>query len=76
MCRPREPGANFDLAGDLAGQFTQDSSVAGLYCPTSNSYSLYWRHVGGGPDDTGGFTLVFDPNAGTFTSQQNGRYTP
>ena len=66
----------FDANGDLAGEFTQDSSVDGLYCPASDSYSLYWRQVGGGTTDTGNFTLVYDSDADTFTSQQNGRYTP
>ncbi len=66
----------FDANGDLAAEFTQDSSVDGLYCPASDSYSLYWRQVGGGTTDTGNFTLVYDPVADTFTSQQNGRYTP
>ncbi|MEJ7789086.1 MAG: hypothetical protein WKF29_04305 [Thermoleophilaceae bacterium] len=64
----------FNADGDLAAEFTQDGY--GLYCPTSDSYSFYWRQVDGGENDTGSFTLVYDPVADTFTSQQNGRYTP
>jgi len=66
----------FDADGDLAAEFAQDSSVDGLYCESSDSYSLYWRQVGGQTNDTGSFTLVYDSVADTFTAQQNGRYTP